>query len=378
MYSYSKQIDIVLACCCVHNHIRREMPDDSYIQDVDDELASLVAEEEEEEEGPVPPPPMTRAEDIREGEMATTAGTTEKKSNVAWNGAMDGVLLAALKNQIAEGQKTGAGFKECAYNAVAHEVSDVLKKTLTKDNVKNRLKTLKTTYRTLNSIINLSGFGWDETLCKISVDEEVKNDYLKMHPENQRFFSKRYPLYEEMKAVCDDDYARGEEVRDRRAAPTQATQETPAGSSSTLPVGVDDMDDSFLRTPPRARPSSSTPAADASMGYSDSSPIRGPTSATGGKKSRKRPNAALLSELQVVSSSINRVADAIISTGEVHSLPDLKDAVLNIGGFPRDDLLDAYVYLHGRHKEAEAFLSLDNMDRVSMLGRIMRRLPTQL
>ncbi|XP_077249022.1 uncharacterized protein LOC143888458 [Tasmannia lanceolata] len=244
------------------------------------------------------------------GEMATTAGTTEKKANVAWNGAMDGVLLAALKNQIAEGQKTGAGFKECAYNAVAHEVSDVLKKTLTKDNVKNRLKTLKTTYRTLNSIINL----------KISVDEEVKNDYLKMHPENQRFFSKRYPLYEEIKAVCDDDYARGEEVRDRRAVPTQATQETPAASSSTLPVGVDDMDDSFLRTPPRARPSSSTPAVDASMGYSDSSPIRGPTSATGGKKSRKRPNAALLSELQVVSSSINRVADAIISTGEVHVL----------------------------------------------------------
>ncbi|XP_077217841.1 uncharacterized protein LOC143852339 [Tasmannia lanceolata] len=310
--------------------------------------------------------------------MATTAGTTEKKANVAWNGAMDGVLLAALKNQIAEGQKTSAGFKECAYNAVAHEVSDVLKKTLTKDNVKNRLKTLKTTYRTLNSIINLSGFGWDETLCKISVDEEVKNDYLKMHPENQRFFSKRYPLYEEMKAVWDDDYARGEEVRDRRAVPTQVTQETPAASSSTLRVGLDDMDDSFLRTPPRARPSSSTLAVDASMGYSDSSPIRGPTFATGGKKSKKRPNAALLSELQVVSASINRVADAIISTGEVHSLPDLKDAVLNIGGFPRDDLLDAYVYLHGRHKEAEAFLSLDNMDHVSMLGRIMRRLPMQL
>ncbi|XP_077247225.1 uncharacterized protein LOC143886941 [Tasmannia lanceolata] len=377
-HSSARNIDIVLACCCVHNHIRREMPDDSYIQDVDDELASLLAEEEEEEEGPVPPPPMTRAEDVREGEMATTAGTTEKKANVAWNGAMDGVILAALKNQIAEGQKTGAGFKECAYNAVAHEVSDVLNKTLTKENVKNRLKTLKTTYRTLNSIINLSGFGWDETLCKISVGEEVKNDYLKMHPENQSFFSKRYPLYEEMKAVCDDDYARGEEVRDRRAVPTQATQETPGASSSTQPVGLDDMDDSFLRTPPRARPSSSTPAVDASMGYSDSSPIRGPTSATGGKKSKKRPNAALVSELQVVSSSINRVADAIISTGEVHSLPDLKDAVLNIGGFPRGDLLDAYVYLHGRHKEAEAFLSLDDMDRTEMLGRIMRRLPMQL
>ncbi|XP_077217881.1 uncharacterized protein LOC143852385 [Tasmannia lanceolata] len=238
--------------------------------------------------------------------MATTASTTKKKRNVAWNGTMDGVFLAALKNQIAEGQETGAGFKECAYNAVAQEVSDVLNKTFTKDNVKNRLKTLKTTYRTLNSIINLSGFGWDETLCKISVDEEVKNDYLKLHPEKQRFFSKRYPLYKEMKAICDDDYARGEE------------------------------------------------------------------------KSKKRLNPALLSELHVVSSSINRVADAIISTGEVHSLPDLKDALLNIAGFAKGELIDAYVYLHGHHKEAEAFLSLDEMDRVDMLRHILRRLAMQL
>ncbi|XP_077237296.1 uncharacterized protein LOC143878967 [Tasmannia lanceolata] len=321
MYSYDKQIDIVLACCCVHNHIRREMPDDAYIQDVEDELA-LLPPEEEEEEGPVPPPPMTRAEDLREGEMAATTGTMDKKVNVSWNHTMDGALLTGLRNQIAEGQKTGAGFKECAYFAVAHELD-------TEDN---------------------------------------------LHPEHQRFFSKRYPLYEEMKVVCDDDYARGEDIRDVRRDPTQTTQDTHGASSLTLPVGLDDMDDSLLHTSPRGRTSSSTPGVDVSMGYSDSSPIRGPTSTSGGTKSKKRHNAALLSELQVVSSNINRVADAIITTSEVHSLPDLKDAVLNIGGFPRSELIDAYMYLHGHHKEAEAFLSLEEMDRVEMVGRILRRL----
>ncbi|XP_077237010.1 uncharacterized protein LOC143878626 [Tasmannia lanceolata] len=182
--------------------------------------------------------------------MAATAGTADKKVNVSWNVTMDGALLAALKNQIAEGQKTGAGFKECAYFAVAQELVTVLNITLTKEHVKNRLKTLKTTYRTLNSITNLSGFGWDETICKLSVDEEVKNEYLRLHPEHQRFFSKRYPLYEDMKAVCDDDYARGEDVRDTRRDPTQPTQDTHGASSSTILVGLDDMDDSFLRTPP--------------------------------------------------------------------------------------------------------------------------------
>ncbi|XP_077246524.1 uncharacterized protein LOC143886442 [Tasmannia lanceolata] len=242
--------------------------------------------------------------------MATSVGTNEK-GNMSWNETMDVVLLATLKNQIAEEQKTGAGFKECAYNAVAQEVSNVLNKTLTKYHVKNQLKSLKTTYMTVKSIINLSGFGWDEKFCKVSVDEEVKNDYLKLHPEHQRYFLKRYLLYEEMKAVCDDDYARGEEVRDKRADPTQATQDTPGASSSTLPVGLDDMDDSFLRTLPPARAPPSLPAVDVSMGFNDSSPIKGPTSVSGEKRSKKRPNAALLSEMQVVSSSIKMVAEAI-------------------------------------------------------------------
>ncbi|XP_077217896.1 uncharacterized protein LOC143852399 [Tasmannia lanceolata] len=276
MYSYDKQIDIVLACCCGHNHIRREMPDGSIIQVVDKELASIPAEEEEEEvDGPVPVPPMTRG---RGCEMATSAGTKEKKGNVSWNDTMDGVLLAALKNQIAKGQKSGVG-----------------------------------------------GFGWDETFCKVSVKEEAKNEYLKIHPEHLHYFSKRY---HEMKAVFDDDFARGEDVRDRRRDPPQQTQDTHGDFSSSLP---------------------------------------GPTSVSGGRRSKKRPNAALLSEMQVVS-----------STGEMHNIPDLKDVVLNIGGFARDELIDAYVYLHGHHKEAEAFLSLDEMDRVEMLGRILRRLAMQL
>ncbi|XP_077246236.1 uncharacterized protein LOC143886168 [Tasmannia lanceolata] len=71
---------------------------------------------------------------------------------------------------------------------------------------------------------------------------------------------------------------------------------------------------------------------------------------------------------------IKMVADAKSSTSEVHSLLGLKDAVLNIDGFVRGDLIDAYVYLHRHHKEARAFLSLDEMDRVEMLRRILRRM----
>ncbi|XP_077249414.1 protein ANTAGONIST OF LIKE HETEROCHROMATIN PROTEIN 1-like [Tasmannia lanceolata] len=35
MYNFEKQIDIFLACCCIHNHIRRFMPNDSMVEAVD-------------------------------------------------------------------------------------------------------------------------------------------------------------------------------------------------------------------------------------------------------------------------------------------------------------------------------------------------------
>ncbi|XP_042476667.1 protein ALP1-like isoform X2 [Macadamia integrifolia] len=43
-YSYERQIDIVLACCMVHNHIRRVMPDDSLLGDVDTDLSRETPE----------------------------------------------------------------------------------------------------------------------------------------------------------------------------------------------------------------------------------------------------------------------------------------------------------------------------------------------
>ncbi|XP_077242083.1 uncharacterized protein LOC143882490 [Tasmannia lanceolata] len=73
MYPYEKQIDIVLACCCVHNFIRREMADDDLLDDVDLELRAVVPPEEEE---PVPYVPLSRADDAREGTRIRNELTT--------------------------------------------------------------------------------------------------------------------------------------------------------------------------------------------------------------------------------------------------------------------------------------------------------------
>ncbi|XP_077228388.1 protein ANTAGONIST OF LIKE HETEROCHROMATIN PROTEIN 1-like [Tasmannia lanceolata] len=75
MYSYEKQVDIVMACCCVHNFIRGVMPNDAYIAEVNREIAAAEAmrnhrRHDPVEEGPARIPTaarLGRSDDAREG-----------------------------------------------------------------------------------------------------------------------------------------------------------------------------------------------------------------------------------------------------------------------------------------------------------------------
>ncbi|XP_077219594.1 uncharacterized protein LOC143853738 [Tasmannia lanceolata] len=69
MYSFEKLIDIVLACCCVHNHIRNVMPTDSLIDDVDRELLTELSQCDD------PISAGSSAEDEREGNRIRTSIT---------------------------------------------------------------------------------------------------------------------------------------------------------------------------------------------------------------------------------------------------------------------------------------------------------------
>ncbi|XP_077240106.1 uncharacterized protein LOC143881010 [Tasmannia lanceolata] len=222
-------------------------------------------------------------------------------------------------------------------------------------------------------------FGWDPQLKKISVEEQVKNDYLTRNPEHLRFFNNRWELYEEMKVVFGEDYATGEFARDRHA-PSQDTQDVEGLFSSSQAIGLDDMFDGTTPafTPPPAprasRSRHSPPVRDTSMGFSDSSPLKTPASGGKGKRKRRTSGGQLSSDMTYLSDSVRMVAEAIITTGEVHSLAELKAAVMSTSGFTMLELLRAYTYLHKNHKDAEVFLSLSKEERVAVMSDIVARL----
>ncbi|XP_077239774.1 uncharacterized protein LOC143880687 [Tasmannia lanceolata] len=65
MYNFEKQFDIFLACCCIHNHIRCFMPNDSMVEVVDNFLVVRLLVENED----IPRnPPQSRDDEKRAGE----------------------------------------------------------------------------------------------------------------------------------------------------------------------------------------------------------------------------------------------------------------------------------------------------------------------
>ncbi|XP_077249233.1 uncharacterized protein LOC143888688 [Tasmannia lanceolata] len=356
----------------------REMPNDGYIEVVDRELAEAPPEE-------IPPPfpltPISRAEDvrvgglIRTGKMASTSGVSKgRKKNNHWGEDEDRLLVTSLANQVAEGNKIANGFKELALNAVAQDLIIRIGRDITKDHVRNRMKTMKTNYRIVHTILSRSGFGWDTIQCKISVEDEVKNDYLQSTPGHLRFFNTCYPLYEEWKYVFGEDHATGEFLDDSHAP----SQDDFGTFPSNDPVGLDNMADRFppVATPPGpprcSKSRHSSPVRDASMGFSDSSPVKAPTPGSSGKR-RRGADAKLGQNMDRLSDSIRMMADAITSIAEVHDLSHLKDSMMSMENFSYRARVRAYMYLHTHHKEAEVFLSLEDEGRHEVVIAILEQ-----
>ncbi|XP_077223420.1 uncharacterized protein LOC143857033 [Tasmannia lanceolata] len=301
------------------------MPNDTYSLIVDNELGLTVAEEDDEEEEDHF---LTKAEDVRAGDIMESTSVEKRKKNNSWSDDMDRHLIVAIQHQIAEGQKDPNGFKEAAYSGTTHELTTIW----------------------LGSIAE-----------KISVEDPVKNDYLARNPEHLHFFNNRWELYEEMKEVFGEDYATGEFARDRHA-PSQDTQDVEGLFSSSQAVGLDDISHH------------SSPVRDTSMGFNDSSPLKAPASCSKGKRKRRTSGAQLSSNMTYLSDSVRMVAEAIITTGEVHSLAELKATVMGMPGFTMMELIRAYTYLYKSHKDAEVFLSLSEDEHMHMMRDIMARL----
>ncbi|XP_077247390.1 uncharacterized protein LOC143887174 [Tasmannia lanceolata] len=292
--------------------------------------------------------------------MTSAPQTSQKRGkNVIWNDQMDKVLVDTLLVQIAEGYKIPNGFKDHAYVAAATAMNAFFNLQLNKEHIKNRIKTMKETYKSVCIILSRSGFGWDNETKMVTCEREVYDDYVAAHPKHKKHFTTHHVLHDDMCKIFGDEFAKGAGAR---------TRENPSIASSQ-PVSLDDIGDDFAddHTPMSHHPPS--PEADPTNGGSETSPLR----RDGTRRQRTRQGGAHLDSMSRISTSMDKVADALTGDRPPAYLAQLRKAVRGVGGFSQDILLRTTEYLTINPSQAHLFIMYEEDERRSYIRRKMAR-----
>lgn len=99
---------------------------------------------------------------------------------VSWTDEMDRCLTQLLVEQVILGNKLDKNFKPVAYTAALTVLNDKFGLDLTKENIRNRLKTWKKQYGLVTELLSHSGFEWDERYKMVVANDSDWNEYIKV------------------------------------------------------------------------------------------------------------------------------------------------------------------------------------------------------
>lgn len=78
-----------------------------------------------------------------------------------WTDSMDATMLSLLTEEHALGNYTNGSFTNVAWIRIITDFNNRINMTLTREQIKNRLKVLKRMFMLYNCLANKSGWGWD-------------------------------------------------------------------------------------------------------------------------------------------------------------------------------------------------------------------------
>ncbi|XP_023768934.1 uncharacterized protein LOC111917484 [Lactuca sativa] len=124
-------------------------------------------------------------------------GSVVKKENLTWTDNMDNALVEALVKEDDIGNRVNGTFTSQAYANMIAGLSKEFNKSITKDQLKNRMKTLKGNFSKWYDMYrgtSLSGFSWNSQTKHIEAEDEVWEQLIKANPEAAAFRTKRFQI----------------------------------------------------------------------------------------------------------------------------------------------------------------------------------------
>ena len=102
-----------------------------------------------------------------------TSTVPSSSNRVLWSREMEQKFLDLLQEQVQLGWKGEGGFKKEAWTTIEWHFNEDLKKNLSKDNLKNKLKMWKVGFRIMKDLRNTSRFAWNETTQSVDAKDNV-------------------------------------------------------------------------------------------------------------------------------------------------------------------------------------------------------------
>uniref|UniRef100_A0A803L0H7 Transposase n=1 Tax=Chenopodium quinoa TaxID=63459 RepID=A0A803L0H7_CHEQI len=211
-WPYETQVDVVLACCVLHNYLRGVDPNDPITREVEVEMTS----QDLQHMGEARTQGIQRQEnqqiERKRNAIATAMWTVkneEKKANFRWSKDMSKELLNFLAEEVKKGNRPNNTFRTSSFVAAAKIISEKFQTNCTSEHVENHMKTVRNAWVAISTVRNSYGFGWNDNLKMVTTSPTAYATYVKEYPKYEKFFNRKIDMYEEMAIVVGKDLARG-------------------------------------------------------------------------------------------------------------------------------------------------------------------------
>ncbi|KAG2400089.1 uncharacterized protein HKW66_Vig0100570 [Vigna angularis] len=196
-YELETMMNIILACCILHNFIRGVDRDDPFLNEVDNELNER--EEQNVSSSQVREDDYRLGSTIRDaiadqmwrdyqnsfnmdrGKGAATDTCGGMREFCKWTEDMDAKLLHSMIEENRLGNRIDGSWTTQAYNNMVQFLHNAGYVYVTKANVKNRQKVLKDRWREAHDLFSgLSGFAWNSVSMRFEAEDEVWADLIQV------------------------------------------------------------------------------------------------------------------------------------------------------------------------------------------------------
>ncbi|XP_062112380.1 L10-interacting MYB domain-containing protein-like isoform X2 [Humulus lupulus] len=136
-------------------------------------------------------------------------GNNGESLRANWTPSQDTYFISLLMEEVRKGNKTAHGFRKQSWAGMIVLFNSKFGFHYDTDVLRNRYKRFRKQYNEMKSLVNQTGFKWDDLMHMVIADDKEWSEYIKANPEMQPYRMRVVPYYNELCIICGHAVADG-------------------------------------------------------------------------------------------------------------------------------------------------------------------------